>query len=103
MMTLQNRITVLSSVTSIITQNQPIYACIKQKLINYHALAAKTKPEVKRIPGLASLLTDLLYRSGINIINTYISEETILILDRIDGPRAYEILEREIVRSKQGP
>jgi len=41
------------------------------------------------------------YSSGINILNTYIGKETILILDRDDGPRAYEILEREINRSKK--
>ncbi len=225
-MTLQDRVTVPRAVASIIVKNQPIYECIKQKLINYHALAAKIKPdvenltgretsintivvamkrfsdtltnvkaeepidilkdaritlashivdvtvkakksefpavlkqiteissnlndppqifqlsnsiklvadvedyetsirsalsnwqianenmdsskltlhlpsEVKRVPGFASLITDLLYRSGINIVNTYIGEETILILARNDGPRAYEILEREMVRSK---
>ena len=223
----QYKVSVQSAVGLIITKNQPIYECIKQKLINYHALAAKIKPEVdkltgrktkintivvgikrfsdtiadieveeplnilrdahitlasriadvtikakksefpailKRIteissslnelphifqlsnsiklvadvrdyeafirsglsgwritkeemnlsklslhlpskvestPGFASLITELLYRSGINILNTYIGEETILILDRNDGPRAYEILEREIIRSKK--
>ncbi len=224
-MTLQDRITVQSAVASIITKNQPIYDCIRQKLVNYHALAIKIKPEVEKLtgrntsinsivvsikrfsdtitninaeepldvlrdtritlssgianvtvnakksefpaileqineassslnepphifqlsnsikliadaedyethirsrlskwqidkevmdssklslhlaagiegtPGFASLITELLYRSGINIINTYIGEETILILDRKDGPRAYEILDREIMRS----
>ncbi len=228
-MMLRERITVPSAVSSIITKNQPIYESVKQKLINYHALAAKIKPEVekltgrktsintivvaikrfsdtvtnvkaeepldilrdaritlasriadvtiktkksefptllkqlteissmlnepphifylsnsiklvadvgdyetsirprlgkwpvikeerdasklslhlsseaKMIPGFASLITELLYRSGINLINTYIGEETILILDRNDGPRAFEILEREIVRSKKEP
>ena len=223
----QYKISVPGAVALIITKNQPIYECIKQKLINYHALAAKIKPEVDKLtgrktkintivvgikrfsdsiadikveepinilrdaqisltsrvadvtikakksefptilkqiteissslnesphifllsnsiklvadardykafirsrlsewritkeemdlsklslhlpskvestPGFASLITELLYRSGINIINTYIGEETILILDRNDGPRAYEILEREIIRSKK--
>lgn len=223
----QYRISVPGAVASIITKNQPIYECVKQKLINYHALAAKIKPEVDKLtgrdtkintivvgikrfadtivdiqvedplnslrdaqislvsrvadvtikakksefpailkqiteisanlnespqifllsqsiklvmdardyevfirsnlsdwritkeetdlsklslhlpskvestPGFASLITELLYRSGINILNTYIGEETILILKRDDGPRAYEILEREIIRSKK--
>jgi len=222
----QYKVSVQGAVALIITKNQPIYECIKQKLINYHALAAKIKPEVDKLtgrktkintivvgikrfsdtiadieaeeplnilkdahitlasriadvtikakksefpallkqiteissslnelphifqlsnsiklvvdardyeafirsrlsewritkeemdlsklslhlpskvestPGFASLITELLYRSGINILNTYIGEETILILDRNDGPRAYEILEREIIRSK---
>lgn len=223
----QYKISVPDAVAVIITRNQPIYECIKQKLINYHALAVKIKPEVDKLrgretkintivvgikrfsdtivdikveeplnilrdahitlasriadvtikakksefpailkqiteissslnepphifqlsssikliadardyeafirsrlsewritkeemdlsklslhlpskvestPGFASLITELLYRSGINILNTYIGEETILILDRNDGPRAYEILEREIIRSKK--
>jgi len=57
--------------------------------------------KVENTPGFASLITELLYRSGINILNTYIGEETILILDKDDGPRAYEILERAIIRSKK--
>jgi hypothetical protein len=226
-MTIQDRVTVQSAVTSVITENQPIYDCVKQKIINYHALAVKIKPDVESLtgrktsinsivvavkrfsdtvtntdaeapldilrdtritlasgianvtinakksefpaileqindassslnepphifqlsnsikliadaddyethlrsrlskwqidkeemdssklalhlaagvegtPGLASLITELLYRSGINIINTYIGEETILILDRKDGPRAYEILDREIMRGRK--
>ena len=224
----QDRITVPSAVASIVTKSQPIYDCLKQRLINYHALAAKIQLEVEKLtgrkttintivvaiarfsetitsvnpeeplnilrdaritlashvanvtiktkksefpailkqiteissslnevphifqlsnsiklvadagdyqtfirsglgkwqitkeemnssklslhlpaaaertPGFASLITELLYRSGINILNTYIGEETILILERQDGPRAYEILEREISRSKKG-
>ncbi len=226
-MMLQDKISVPEAVALIITKNQPIYECVKQKLINYHALAKKIKPDVDKLrgektkintivvgikrfsdsivdirveeplnilrnahitlanriadvtikakksefpailkkiteissslnepphifqlsnsiklvadtrdyeefirsrlsewritkeemnssklslhlpskvestPGFASLITELLYRSGINILNTYIGEETILILDRDDGPRAYEILEREINRSKK--
>lgn len=225
----QERITVPGAVASIVTNNQPIYECVKQKLVNYHAVAAKIKPdvdkitgrktsintivvaikrfadtitdvileetldilkdaritlasqfagvtikakksefpiilkqltelssslnepphifqlsnsiklvvdsddyessfkprlskwhitkeemdlsklslrlpsEVERTPGFASFITELLYRSGINILNAYIGEDTILILDKSDGPRAYAIFEREIVRSKKGP
>ncbi|MCL4436319.1 MAG: hypothetical protein M1503_03010 [Thaumarchaeota archaeon] len=224
---IQDRVTVQSAVASIITENHPIYDCIRQKIINYHALAVKIKPEVEDLtgkktsinsivvaakrfsdtvtntnveeslhilkntritltsgianvtinakksefpiilerindassslnepshifqlsnsiklivnaedyemhlrsrlskwhidkedmdssklslhlaagvegtPGFASLITELLYRSGINIINTYIGEETILILNREDGPRAYDVLDREIIRSKK--
>ena len=57
-------------------------------------------PEVEITPEFGLFLTELLYRHGIRIHQTYIGEETILILDRDEGPRAYEILREEIDRSR---
>jgi hypothetical protein len=57
-------------------------------------------PEVETTPEFGLFLTELLYRHGIKIHQTYIGEETILILDRDEGPRAYEILREEIDRSR---
>ena len=57
-------------------------------------------PIVETTPGFGLFLTELLYRQGINIHHTYIGEETILILSRDDGPRAYEILRHEIDKSR---
>ena len=57
-------------------------------------------PEVEINPEFGLFLTELLYRHGIRIHQTYIGEETILILDRDDGPKAYEILREEIDRSR---
>ncbi len=57
-------------------------------------------PEVEINPEFGLFLTELLYRHGIRIHQTYIGEETILILDRDEGPRAYEILRDEIDRSR---
>jgi len=57
-------------------------------------------PEVEINPEFGLFLTELLYRHGIRIHQTYIGEETILILDRDEGPRAYEILREEIDRSR---
>ena len=57
-------------------------------------------PAVEMTPGFGPFLTELLYRQGINIRHTYIGEETILILGRDDGPRAYEILRHEIDKSR---
>jgi hypothetical protein len=74
---------------------------ITKEEMNLSKLSLHLPSKVENTPGFASLITELLYRSGINILNTYIGEETILILDRDDGPRAYEILEREITRSKK--
>jgi hypothetical protein len=57
-------------------------------------------PEVEINPEFGLFLTELLYRHGIRIHQTYIGEETILILDRDEGPKAYEILREEIDRSR---
>jgi hypothetical protein len=57
-------------------------------------------PEVELTPEFGLFLTELLYRHGISIHQTYIGEETILILDRDEGPKAYEILREEIDRSR---
>jgi len=38
-------------VASIITHNQAVYTCLKQKIINYHALAANIKSEVEKLAG----------------------------------------------------
>jgi hypothetical protein len=57
-------------------------------------------PEVETTPEFGLFLTELLYRHGIGIHQTYIGEETILILERDEGPKAYEILREEIDRSR---
>lgn len=55
---------------------------------------------VEMAPDFGLFLTELLYRHGISIRDTYIGEETVLILGRDDGPRAYEVLRREIDKSR---
>jgi hypothetical protein len=102
----------LSNSIKLVTDAGDYETFIRSKLSKWHIdkeemdsskLSLHLASGVERIPGFASLITELLYRSGINIINTFIGEETILILDRNDGPRAYEILDREIIRSKKNP
>ena len=56
---------------------------------------------VEKTPEFGLFLTELLYRHGISLSQTYIGEETILILSREEGPRAYEILRYEIDRSRK--
>ena len=57
-------------------------------------------PAVETTPEFGLFLTELLYRHGINIRHTYIGEETVLILGRSEGPRAYEVLRQEIDKSR---
>jgi hypothetical protein len=57
-------------------------------------------PAVETTPEFGFFLTELLYRQGVKIRHTYIGEETILILGRDEGSRAYGILRQEIDRSR---
>ncbi|MHB8108335.1 MAG: hypothetical protein ACYDH4_13070 [Candidatus Cryosericum sp.] len=57
-------------------------------------------PAAEVSPEFGLFLTELLYRNGIKIRQTYIGEETVLIMSRADGPRAYEVLQAEIDESR---
>jgi hypothetical protein len=63
-------------------------------------LDIRLSPAVETTPEFGFFLTELLYRQGVKIRHTYIGEETILILGRDEGSRAYGILRQEIDRSR---
>ncbi len=63
-------------------------------------LDIRLSADVETAPEFGFFLTELLYRHGIKLRHAYIGEETILVLGRDDGPRAYEILRQEIDRSR---
>ncbi len=69
---------------------------IAREMAELSRLDIHLSPAVEMAPEFGLFLTELLYRHGINIRQTYIGEETVLIVDRYDGPRAYEILRQEI-------
>ncbi len=46
-----NKLSIPTVVESIITHNPAVYECFKQKLVNYHALAANIKNEVEKMAG----------------------------------------------------
>jgi hypothetical protein len=73
---------------------------IAKETMKLSRLDIRLSPEVELTPEFGLFLTELLYRHGISIKQTYIGEETILILDRDEGPKAYEILKEEIDRSR---
>ena len=58
-------------------------------------------PAAEVAPEFGLFLTELLYRNGIKIRQTYIGAETVLIMSRADGPRAYEVLQAEIDESRE--
>ena len=56
--------------------------------------------EEGRDPSFTLFISELLYQQGVNVIHSYIDENTIVIVDKSDGPRAYEIIQREIMHAK---
>jgi len=99
----------LSSSIKLIADEREYKSLIRSSLDKIRIAREKTElsrldihlpPAVEMTPGFGLFLTELLYSQGIHIRDTYIGEETILILGREDGPRAYEILRQEIDRSR---
>jgi hypothetical protein len=100
----------LSSSIKLIADEREYKSLIRSSLDKIRIAREKTElsrldihlpPAVEMTPGFGLFLTELLYSQGIHIRDTYIGEETILILGRNDGPRAYEILRQEIDRSRE--
>lgn len=73
---------------------------IAKEVTQLSRLDMRLSQPVEKTPEFGLFLTELLYRHGITIRQTYIGDETILILNRDEGPRAYEILRHEIDRSR---
>src|SRR5437660_3225052 len=57
-------------------------------------------PHAEMNPGIASYITVLLFRNGVNILDAFLGYgDIIMVVDDKDGPLAYDVLQREI----QGP
>jgi len=68
---------------------------------------AATRPNVAKVmlsmpstaemtPGIASYLTELLYRNGVNILDAFLGYgDIVIVVDERDGPLAYDILHKE--------
>jgi hypothetical protein len=70
---------------------------IEQELTGLSKLTLHLSPSAKKDPGFTLFLTELLYGQGITVVHSYVDEDTtILVVNEEDGPRAYEILQREI-------
>ena len=72
---------------------------VRKNLAEVQAKLEKVLATVEMTPEFGLFLTELLYRHGISIRQTYIGEETVLTVDRNDGPRAYQLLWQEIDKS----
>ena len=51
-------------------------------------------------PGIASYVTELLYRNGVNILDAFLGYgDIVIVVDERDGPLAYDIIHKETPRS----
>ena len=63
-------------------------------------ITIRFSPSAEKIPGIAALITELLYRNGISMLDVFYGyEDLLLIVEERFGPKVYEILTKEITAS----
>lgn len=82
------------------------YNTVKQKLRQFKVTKTQTNvakltlhlsPTAEIRPGIASYITELLYRNGVNLNDAFLGYgDIIMVVDDTDGPLAYDILQSEI-------
>ncbi len=87
------------------------YALVRKKLenlkevttqVNVAELTLNLSPRAEMTPGIASYITELLFRSGVNILEAFLGYgDIIMVVDDKDGPLAYDVLLRDIHGSNQ--
>lgn len=73
---------------------------ITEELTGLSKLTLHLSPQAKRDSEFGLFISELLYRKGINMVHFYIDEDTVILLKKSDAGRAFEILDKEITRSK---
>src|SRR5256886_7936839 len=69
---------------------------------NVAKLILNLSPRAEMTPGIASYVTELLFRNGVNILDAFLGYGDIIMdVDDKDGPLAYDVLKREIYGSTQ--
>ncbi|MDV3278640.1 MAG: ACT domain-containing protein [Nitrososphaerales archaeon] len=60
-------------------------------------ITIRLSPSVEKVPGIASFITELLYRNGVSILDAFLSyEDIVLVVQEKSGPKAYQVLSEEI-------
>ncbi len=60
-------------------------------------ITIRLSPSAEKVPGIASFISELLYRNGVSILDAFLSyEDVILIVQKKFGPKAYQVLSEEI-------
>ncbi|OLE75820.1 hypothetical protein AUG19_04645 [archaeon 13_1_20CM_2_54_9] len=66
-------------------------------LVNVAKLTLNLSPRAEMTPGIASYITELLFRNGVNILDAFLGYgDIIMVVDDRDGPLAYDVLQGEI-------
>ena len=69
---------------------------------NVSKLILNLSPRAEMTPGIASYITELLFRNGVNILDAFLGYgDIIMVVADKDGPLAYDVLQREIHGSNQ--
>lgn len=64
---------------------------------NVAKITIRLSPSAKKMPGIASFITELLYRNGVSILDAFLSyEDVVLVMQERLGPKAYQVLSEEI-------
>jgi hypothetical protein len=82
------------------------YALVRGKLqhhgqaatmVNVARLTLNLSPRAEMTPGIASYITELLFRNGVNLLDAFLGySDIVMVVDDKDGPIAYDVLQREI-------
>ena len=66
---------------------------------NLAKISLRIAHTAEKVPGIASFITELLYRNGINILDAFLGyEDIVMIVEEKFGPKAYQLLSEEIRR-----
>jgi len=69
---------------------------------NVAKVVLNLSPHAEMTPGIASYITELLFRNGVNILDAFLGYgDIIMVVDDKDGPLGYDVLQREIHGSNQ--
>jgi len=101
----------LSDVAGELSEFPHIFPLSNSIKLNLKEAAAQTNvakvilnlsPHAEMNPGIASYITELLFRNGVNILDAFLGYgDIIMVVDDKDGPLAYDVLQREIYESNQ--
>jgi len=60
-------------------------------------ITIRLPPSAKKVPGITSFITELLYRNGVSILDAFLSyDDVVLVMQERLGPKAYQVLSEEI-------